>query len=351
MFANSEAKEKSLNDVMGALNKKFGKVSPISFLPEAGTAIERFHSGSLSIDYVCGDKEIGLPRGRTITIYGPSSGGKTTVALAIGKAVQDSGGTVAIVDVEMTITQDYCESVGMDTSKLVYVRPETGEDAADIVINLARSGAVDLIILDSLNALTPTDSVQKSFNDSERIGSQAALASRLFRDITSPLNETGCTFVAISQTRANMNKDTPYSPDEVMAGAKAVSFYSSIILKVSRKAKVKQGADVIGNDVRVMVEKNKTGAPGRVADVRIYFGKGVSPEYELLDLGERYGVVKRGGAKYVYKTESGEEELIGFGREASVSKLETDTVLSGKIRHDILSKSGYGVKDVGKSDD
>lgn len=305
--------EKALEAVLTKLNKKFGNTSPIGYMPELVTPLERFSSGSLAVDYVCGDKfDGGIPKGRTVTLYGPSSGGKTTLALQIGAACQKQGGVVAIVDAESTITEEYCQALGMDTSKLIVTRPETGNEAADIIRDLVNSTVIDLVILDSINALVPQDNFDKSFTDNEKMAADAKLQTQLLKRITLPLSNTKTTLLLIAQTRANVNQATPYSPKEILGGSKAVEFFSSIIVKVSKRSAIKEGDEIIGNVCVATVEKNKTAAPGRKAEFTIYFGRGVSREKDLINMGLRTGVLSQSAGWFKYNGENlirGEESL------------------------------------------
>lgn len=327
----------ALEKAFKSLNKKFGKMSPVGMMKDLAVPLRRVSSGSLSIDYVCGDKKtFGIPLGRTITFFGPSSGGKTTVGLGVVAQFQKDipDRLPAIVDVEGTITEEYCQSLGIDTERLIFAKPETAEAAAEITKELVLSHQVSIVMIDSLTAMAPADSMEKSFIDNEKMASQASLITRFLRDMTPLLGESDTTLLCISQTRANMDRANPYSPKEKMAGSYAQSFYSSIILKVSKKESVKVGDELVGNKVVVTVTKNKVGSPGRSCTLFIKFGEGISREDEIIDLGERYGVISRSGAYYSFNN-----ERIANGKANLRSLLENNPDLFNKIRALVVEAS------------
>lgn len=333
-----EARQKALESVLAGLNKKYGGSSEIAHMSDIKTNIDRFSSGSVSLDYLVGSKtELGIPRGRVVTFYGPSSGGKTTLALYVAKAVQKSGGTVAVIDLEATLTEDYMRALGLDPEQIIFSRPETAEIATEMIVRLAESGAVDLIILDSVNALVPADYREKSMDEHTKMAGVAGLVTRLLQTVTMPLSNSNTTLLLIGQTRANLNPAGPFDKKEILSGGQALRFYSSIILRVARKGSLKRGDETYGSTVLLTTEKNKTASPDRRAELDIIFGSGVSREHELIDMGVRYKVIKKSGAWFSYDGEN-----IGQGKAGTADTLRENPALADAIEEEIRREAGLG---------
>ena len=299
-------------------------------------------SGSLLIDNTLGVG--GYPKGRIIEIYGPESSGKTTLALEAVAQAQQKGGRAAYVDAEHAIDPEYAAKLGVDIDELILSQPDNGEQALEIVEMLAQSGAIDIIIVDSVAALVPQQELDGVMSDNQ-VGLQARLMSKAMRKLAGILNKTGCCVIFINQLREKVG--VFYGNPETTTGGRALKFYASIRIDLRRQDAIKAGVDIIGNTVKVKVVKNKVAPPFKSCSVDIIFGKGISKEGELLDVGVEKGFIQKTGNWYVI-----DGEKIGNGREAAkdflLSNEKTAKEIEEKIRASFSSGSGVAATDDGE---
>ena len=299
-------KQKALTAALGQIERQFGK-GAVMRLGDAGAVrdVEAISTGSLNLDIALGIG--GLPRGRIIEVYGPESSGKTTIALQTIAQVQRSGGTAAFVDAEHALDPTYAEKLGINIADLLVSQPDTGEQALEIVDMLVRSGAVDLVVVDSVAALTPRAEIEGEMGDSH-VGLQARLMSQALRKLTGSISRSNTTVIFINQIR--MKIGVMFGSPETTTGGNALKFYASVRLDIRRVGAIKKGDEVVGNETRVKVVKNKVSPPFKTADFDILYGVGVSREGEIIDLGVNLGLVEKSGAWYSYNG-----ERIGQGRD------------------------------------
>jgi recombination protein RecA len=278
-------------------------------------------SGSLGLDIALGIG--GFPRGRVIEIYGPESSGKTTIAMHAIAEAQKKGGLAAFIDAEHAFDKTYAENLGIDTANLLISQPDNGEQALEIADNLIRSGAIDIIVIDSVAALVPKAEIEGEMGDS-MMGLQARLMSQALRKLTGSINKTGCVCVFINQLREKIG--VMFGNPETTTGGNALKFYASIRLDIRRIGQIKDGLDVTGNRVRIKVVKNKVAPPFRQCEFDIVYGEGVSKDGEIVDLGSELGIVKKSGSWYSY----GETKL-GQGRDAVKQLLKDNPDLAEEI--------------------
>lgn len=321
----SKEKLKALQMTMDRLDKTYGKGAIMRLGDKVVEDVDVIPTGSLSLDIALGVG--GLPRGRVVEIYGPESSGKTTLAIHAIAEVQKQGGIAAIVDAEHAFDRVYAEALGVDTENLLISQPDNGEQALEIADNLIRSGAIDLLIVDSVAALTPKAEIEGEMGDS-KMGLQARLMSQALRKLTASISKTHCTAIFINQLREKIG--VMFGNPETTTGGNALKFYSSVRLDIRRTGQLKSGDEVLGNSTRVKVVKNKVASPFRKAEFDIMYGKGISKTGELIDLGVDHGIVKKSGSWFSY----GDTKL-GQGRDAVKQLLEDNPELSEEIENKI----------------
>lgn len=301
MSDRKQALERALKDI----EKQFGKGSVMKLGEQSDREISTVSSGSLGLDLALGVG--GYPRGRIVEIYGPESSGKTTVALHAIAAAQAEGGQAAFIDAEHALDPQYAKKLGVNIDELLLSQPDTGEQALEICEALVRSGAVDIIVVDSVAALVPKAEIEGEMGDSH-VGLQARLMSQALRKLSGAINKSKTNAIFINQIREKVG--VMFGSPEVTPGGRALKFYSSVRIDVRRGEAIKQGTDIVGNKTRIRVVKNKVAPPFRTAEVDIMYGQGISQEGEIVDLGAEAEVVQKSGAWYSY-----EGERLGQGRE------------------------------------
>jgi recombination protein RecA len=324
-------KAKALAAALAQIEKQFGKGS-IMRLGE-GEAVEDIQvvsTGSLGLDIALGVG--GLPRGRVIEIYGPESSGKTTLTLQVVAQMQSLGGTCAFIDAEHALDVQYAQKLGVNLQDLLISQPDTGEQALEIVDSLVRSGAVDLVIIDSVAALTPKAELEGEMGDSLP-GLQARLMSQALRKLTATIKKTNCTVIFINQIR--MKIGVMFGSPETTTGGNALKFYSSVRLDIRRTGSIKKGEEVIGSETRVKVVKNKVSPPFKTAELDILYGEGISREGEIIDMGVQAQVVDKSGAWYAYKGEK-----IGQGKDNAREFLRENPEIAVEIENRIREFMG-----------
>ncbi len=327
----NEGKKKALELAVTQIEKQFGKGAIMKLgTGEALDEVPVISTGSLSLDLALGVG--GLPRGRVVEIYGPESSGKTTLCLHAIAEAQKAGGTAAFVDAEHALDTTYAKKLGVQTDDLLVAQPDTGEQALEIVETLVRSGAIDIIVIDSVAALVPRAEIEGEMGDSH-MGLQARLMSQALRKLTAAISKSMTTVVFINQIR--MKIGVVFGNPETTTGGNALKFYSSVRLDIRRIESIKDGQEVTGSRVRVKVVKNKTAPPFKQAEFDIMFSEGVSKVGELIDLGVDKKIVDKAGAWYSYN-----EERLGQGREAAKTFLKANVDIAEKIERTIREKAG-----------
>jgi recombination protein RecA len=298
-------KRRALSAALSQIEKQFGKGTVMRMGDKTSDAVEAISTGSLGLDIALGIG--GLPRGRIVEIYGPESSGKTTLTLQVIAAAQRAGGTAAFVDAEHALDPTYAEKLGVDVENLLVSQPDTGEQALEITDMLVRSGAVDIVVVDSVAALTPKAEIEGEMGDSH-VGLQARLMSQALRKLTGNIKRSNCLVIFINQIR--MKIGVMFGSPETTTGGNALKFYASVRLDIRRVGSVKRGDEVIGSETRVKVVKNKMAPPFRQADFEILYGEGTSREGEIIELGVAQNLIEKSGAWYSYKG-----ERIGQGKD------------------------------------
>jgi recombination protein RecA len=325
-------RDKALDLALAQIDKQFGKgsVMRLGERPVVQTAI--IPTGSIALDVALGVG--GLPRGRVIEVYGPESSGKTTVALHAVANAQKNGGIAAFIDAEHALDPEYAKALGVDTDALLVSQPDTGEQALEIADMLIRSGALDIIVIDSVAALVPRAEIEGEMGDSH-VGLQARLMSQALRKITGILNNSGTTAIFINQLREKIG--VMFGSPETTTGGRALKFYASVRLDVRRIESLKDGTDVVGNRTRVKVVKNKVAAPFKQAEFDIMYGKGISREGSLIDVGVEQSIIRKSGAWYTY-----DGDQLGQGKEKAREFLKENPDVAAEIEKKILEKLGVG---------
>lgn len=338
-----EKKKKALDLALKQIDKSFGKGTLLRLGDKEVEPIDSISTGSLGLDIALGIG--GVPKGRIIEIYGPESSGKTTLTLHIVAECQKQGGVCAFVDAEHALDVKYAANLGVDTENLYVSQPDFGEQALDIVETLARSGAVDLIIVDSVAALTPKTEIEGDMGDTH-VGLQARLMSQALRKLAGIVHKMGTTVVFINQIRMKIGM-IGYGSPETTTGGNALKFYSSVRLDVRRIATLKQNDQSIGNRVRVKVAKNKVAPPFKQAEFDIMFGEGISKTGEIIDYGVKLDIVDKSGAWFSYKADK-----LGQGRENARNFLLQNPEISKEIENQILEHLGeQGILSSGDDDE
>jgi recombination protein RecA len=325
-------KDKALSVVMGQIEKQHGKGAVMRLGDDVRLPIEVIPTGSIALDVALGIG--GLPRGRVVEIYGPEASGKTTVALHAVASAQRAGGIAAFIDAEHALDPDYAQKLGVDTDNLLVSQPDTGEQALEIADMLIRSGAIDIIVIDSVAALVPRAEIEGEMGDSH-VGLQARLMSQALRKITGALNTTGTTAIFINQLREKIG--VMFGSPETTTGGKALKFYASVRLDVRRIETLKDGSDAVGNRTRVKVVKNKVSPPFKQAEFDIIYGQGISREGGLIDMGVDHGFVRKAGAWYTY-----DGDQLGQGKENARQFLKDNPDLADELERKIKEKLGIG---------
>ena len=327
-------REKALDIAVSQIEKQFGKGSVMRLGERAATPIEVIPTGSIALDVALGIG--GLPRGRVVEIYGPESSGKTTVALHAVANAQAAGGVAAFIDAEHALDPEYARALGVDTDALLVSQPDTGEQALEIADMLVRSGALDVIVIDSVAALVPRAEIEGEMGDSH-VGLQARLMSQALRKITGALNNSGTTAIFINQLREKIG--VMFGSPETTTGGRALKFYASVRLDVRRIETLKDGTDAVGSRTRVKVVKNKVAPPFKQAEFDIIYGVGISREGGLIDMGVDNGIVRKSGAWYTY-----EGDQLGQGKENARAFLRDNPDLADEIEKRIKEKLGIGAQ-------
>ena len=326
MAEKDQNKLKALEAAIAHIEKEYGKGSVMKLGDTAATMnVESIPSGALSLDIALGVG--GVPRGRIIEVYGPESSGKTTVALHMVAEAQKRGGIAGFIDAEHALDPVYAKNIGVNIDELYISQPDCGEQALEILETMVRSGALDIVIVDSVAALVPKAEIDGDMGDSH-VGVQARLMSQALRKLTGVINKTNCVVIFINQLREKIG--VMFGNPETTAGGRALKFYSSVRLDVRRVETLKQAGEMIGNHVRVKVVKNKVAPPFKEAEFDIMFGKGISKEGDILDLAAQINVVNKSGAWYAYNGEK-----IGQGRENSKNYLKENPAICDEIEQKV----------------
>jgi recombination protein RecA len=322
-------RDKALDMAIGQIEKQFGKGSIMRMGENAHMVIEAISTGALSLDLALGIG--GLPRGRVVEIYGPESSGKSTLAMHVVAEAQRNGGICAYIDAEHAMDPVYAKAIGVNIDDLLISQPDTGEQALEIADMLIRSGALDVVVIDSVAALTPRAEIEGEMGDSH-VGLQARLMSQALRKLTGTLNKSSTIAIFINQLREKIG--VMYGSPETTPGGRALKFYASVRLDIRRVESIKDGAEVVGNRTRVKVAKNKCAPPFKQAEFDIMYGKGISREGSLIDVAVNLGIIKKSGAWYTY-----EGEQLGQGRENAkaflTDNLELMIDISERIRQQV----------------
>jgi recombination protein RecA len=327
-------RSKALEATLGQIDRQFGKGSVMRLGEQGRAPVEVIPTGSIALDVALGIG--GLPRGRIVEIYGPESSGKTTVALHAVANAQRAGGIAAFIDAEHALDPEYAKKLGVDTDALLVSQPDTGEQALEIMDMLIRSGAIDVVVVDSVAALVPKAEIEGEMGDSH-VGLQARLMSQALRKITGALSSSGTTAIFINQLREKIG--VFFGSPETTTGGKALKFYASVRIDIRRIETLKEGSEPVGNRTRAKIVKNKMAPPFKQAEFDILYGVGISREGSLIDLGVEHGLVRKSGAWYTY-----EGDQLGQGKENARGFLRDNPDLGNEIEKKIKEKLGIGAQ-------
>ena len=325
MGSEKENKLKALKLTLEKLDKTFGKGTVMKMGDSADTTVEATSSGSFGLDIALGVG--GYPKGRVIEVYGPESSGKTTLTLHAIAECQKKGGIAAFIDAEHAFDRFYAEKLGVDTGDLLISQPDNGEQALEITDNLIRSGAIDLIVIDSVAALTPRSEIEGEMGDSS-VGVQARLMSKALRKLTSTISKAGCTCIFINQLRHKIG--VMFGSPETTTGGNALKFYSSVRIDIRRSTQIKDGEKVLGNRTKVKIVKNKVAPPFRRAEFDLMYGEGISKTGEIIDLGVENGLIEKSGSWFSYNGSK-----LGQGRESVRNLLKDNPELMEELESKI----------------
>ena len=331
-MATDTDRSKALDMALGQIDKQFGKGSVMRMGEKTSMNVEVISTGALSLDVALGIG--GLPRGRVTEIYGPEASGKSTLAMHVVAEAQRNGGTCAYVDAEHAMDPSYASRIGVDIDQLLISQPDTGEQALEITDMLVRSGAIDVIVIDSVAALTPRAEIEGDMGDTH-VGLQARLMSQALRKLTANLNRSNTICIFINQLREKIG--VMFGSPETTSGGRALKFYSSVRLDIRRIESIKNGVEVVGNRTRVKVVKNKMAPPFKQAEFDIMYGKGISREGSLLDLAVDLNIVKKSGAWYTY-----DGEQLGQGRENAKQFLIDNPEIMVEVSELVRNQMGIG---------
>ena len=340
-----EQKDKTLDLAITQIHKQFGQGAIMRMGEDTIIKIDGISTGAISLDSAIGIG--GIPRGRITEIYGPESSGKTTLALHVVSEAQKKGGYAAFIDAEHAMDPEYSKKLGVDTENLLISQPDTGEQALEICDALARSGAIDVLVVDSVAALTPKAEIEGEMGDSH-MGLQARMLSQAMRKLTGNLKQSNCMCIFINQIR--MKIGVMFGNPETTTGGNALKFYASVRLDIRRTGSIKEGDEIVGNETRIKVVKNKIAAPFKQAETQILYGQGFNREGELIDLGVKNKLVDKAGAWYSYKGDKigqGKSNSCKFLRENPEIALELDT----KLRELLLTPAVLDEKEVEKEEE
>ena len=329
-----ENKLKALESAMAQIERNYGKGAVMKLGDNTHLNVETVPSGSLSLDIALGVG--GVPKGRVVEVYGPESGGKTTVALHMVAEVQKRGGIAGFIDAEHALDPVYAKKIGVDIDNLYISQPDTGEQALEITETMGRSGAIDIVIVDSVAALVPKAEIEGDMGDSH-VGLQARLMSQALRKLTAIIGKTSCTVIFINQLREKVG--VMFGNPETTTGGRALKYYSSIRLEVRRGEQIKKDGEAIGNRTRIKVVKNKVAPPFREAEVDIIYGEGISREGDILDLAAKEDIVNKSGAWYAY-----DGNKIGQGRENAKTYLKEHPDIMAEIEQKVREKFSKEIK-------
>ena len=321
-------KMKAIESAMGQIEKQFGKGSIMKLGEHSSLNVDAISTGSLDLDIALGIG--GVPRGRIIERYGPESSGKTTVALHISAEAQKRGGAVAFIDAEHALDPSYARNVGVDTENLIVSQPDTGEQGLEITEALVRSGAIDVVVVDSVAALVPRAEIEGEMGDSH-VGLQARLMSQALRKLTGTINKSNCIVIFINQLREKVG--VMFGNPETTTGGRALKFYASVRMDVRRIDSIKQGDEIIGNRTRVKIMKNKVAPPFKVAEFDIMYNEGISKVGNIIDVGVKESIVQKSGAWFSYN-----DIRLGQGRENAKQYLRENPEVALEIENQIRSK-------------
>ncbi|WP_411844103.1 recombinase RecA [Salinicoccus sp. HZC-1] len=329
-----DERHKAIDTVIKNMEKSFGKGAVMKLGDDVGRRVSTVSSGSITLDRALGVG--GYPKGRIIEVYGPESSGKTTVALHAIAAAQKNGGIAAFIDAEHALDPEYAKNLGVDIDNLYLSQPDTGEQGLEITEAFVRSGAVDIVVVDSVAALTPRAEIEGEMGDAH-VGLQARLMSQALRKLSGAISRSNTTAMFINQIREKVG--VMFGNPEVTPGGRALKFYSSVRLEVRRAEQLKLGQEIVGNRTKIKVVKNKVAPPFRVAEVDMMYGLGISKTGELVDLGAEYEIVQKSGAWYSY-----EGERLGQGKENVKEHLKNNPELLAEIEEKLRKALGFGEK-------